>query len=30
MRLAEEIDEATFARKHTEVRDQLASIKLQL
>ena len=23
MRLAEEIDEATFARKHTEVRDQL-------
>ena len=30
MRLAEEIDEATFARKHTEVRDRLASIKLQL
>ena len=30
MRLAEEIDEATFARKHTEMRDRLASIKLQL
>jgi site-specific DNA recombinase len=30
MRLAEEIDEATFARKHMEMRDRLASIKLQL
>jgi site-specific DNA recombinase len=30
MRLGEEIDEATFARKHTELRDRLASIKLQL
>jgi site-specific DNA recombinase len=30
MRLAVEIDEATFARKHTELRDRLASIKLQL
>lgn len=30
MRLAEEIDEATFARKHTEMRDRLTSIKLQL
>ena len=30
MRLAEEIDEATFASKHTEMRDRLASIKLQL
>ena len=30
MRLAEEIDETTFARKHTEMRDRLASIKLQL
>jgi hypothetical protein len=30
MRLAEEIDETTFARKHTELRDRLASIKLQL
>ena len=30
MRLADEIDEATFARKHTEMRDRLASIKLQL
>ena len=30
MRLAVEIDEATFARKHTEMRDRLASIKLQL
>ncbi len=30
MRLAEEIDEATFARKHTEMRDRLSSIKLQL
>ncbi len=30
MRLAEEIDEQAFARKHTELRDRLASIKLQL
>lgn len=30
MRISEEIDEATFARKHTEMRDQLAKIKLQL
>ena len=30
MRLADEIDETTFARKHTEMRDRLASIKLQL
>ena len=30
MRLAEEIDEAMVARKHTEMRDRLASIKLQL
>ena len=30
LRLAEEIDEATFASKHTEMRDRLASIKLQL
>lgn len=30
MRLAEDIDQDTFARKHTEMRDRLASIKLQL
>lgn len=30
MRLSEDIDQETFARKHTELRDQLASIKLQL
>ena len=30
MRLSEEIDQETFARKHTELRDRLASIKLQL
>ena len=30
MRLAEEIDEQLFARKHTELRDRLARIKLQL
>ena len=30
MRLAEDIDQETFARKHTELRDRLASIKLQL
>ncbi len=29
LRLAGEIDEATFARKGTEIRDRLASIKLQ-
>jgi site-specific DNA recombinase len=30
MRLGEEVDQETFARKHTELRDRLASIKLQL
>jgi site-specific DNA recombinase len=30
MRLSEDIDNETFARKHTELRDRLASIKLQL
>jgi DNA invertase Pin-like site-specific DNA recombinase len=30
MRINEEVDEAMFARKHTEMRDQLAKIKLQL
>ena len=30
LRLAEDIDQETFARKHTEIRDRLASIKLQL
>src|SRR5258708_31810634 len=30
LRLAEDIDQDTFARKHTEMRDRLASIKLQL
>src|SRR5206468_3005913 len=30
MRLGEEVDQNTFARKHTEIRDRLASIKLQL
>lgn len=30
MRLADDIDQAVFARKHTEMRDRLASIKLQL
>jgi hypothetical protein len=30
MRLSEDIDQDTFARKHTELRDRLASIKLQL
>ena len=30
LRLAEDIDQQTFARKHTEIRDRLASIKLQL
>ena len=30
LRLGEEVDQDTFARKHTELRDRLASIKLQL
>ena len=30
LRLADDIDQETFARKHTEMRDRLASIKLQL
>ena len=30
LRLAEEVDQDTFARKHTELRERLASIKLQL
>lgn len=30
MQLSEEIDQGTFARKHTEMWDRLASIKLQL
>ena len=30
LRLAEDIDQETFARKHTEMRDRLAAIKLQL
>lgn len=30
MRLSKDIDQETFARKHTEMRDRLASIKLQL
>ena len=30
MRLAEDIDQDLFAKKHTELRDRLASIKLQL
>ena len=29
MRLADDLDEDTFARKHTEIWDRLASIKLQ-
>jgi hypothetical protein len=28
--MADDIDQETFARKHTELRDRLASIKLQL
>ena len=28
--LSEDIDQESFARKHTEMRDRLASIKLQL
>ena len=30
MRLAEEIDESTFAAKQTELRDRLSNMKLQL
>ncbi len=30
MRLSDDVDQATFARKSTEIRDRLASIKLQL
>ncbi|HVX10245.1 MAG TPA: recombinase family protein [Pirellulales bacterium] len=30
MRLSDDIDQETFARKHTELRDRMASIKLQL
>lgn len=30
LRLGDQIDEATFARKQTELRDRLASIKLQM
>ena len=30
MRLADQLDQDTFAAKHTELRDRLASIKLQL
>ena len=30
MRLADDIDQELFAKKHTELRDRLASIKLQL
>ena len=30
LRLSDDIDQETFARKHTEFRDRLASIKLQL
>ena len=30
LRLADDIDQETFARKNTEMRDRLASIKLQL
>jgi hypothetical protein len=30
MRLSEDIDQETFARKHTGLRDRLATIKLQL
>ena len=30
MRIAGEIDQDTFGRKHTEMRDRLASIKLQI
>lgn len=30
MRIADQIDEETFARKQTELRDSMASIKLQI
>ena len=30
LRLSEEVDQDTYARKHTQLRDRLASIKLQL
>ncbi len=30
LRLSEDVDQDTFAKKHTELRDRLASIKLQL
>ena len=30
LRIEDSIDQETFARKHTEMRDRLASIKLQL
>jgi len=30
MRLSEDIDQELFAKKHTQRRDRLASIKLQL
>jgi site-specific DNA recombinase len=30
LRLADDIDQDTFARKSTEIRDRLASIKLQI
>ena len=30
LRLGDDVDQDTFARKHTELRDRLASIKLQL
>ena len=30
LRIEDSIDQETFARKHTEMRDRLATIKLQL
>ena len=30
LRISDDVDQETFARKHTELRDRLASIKLQL
>lgn len=30
LRLSDDLDQATYARKGTEIRDRLASIKLQL
>ena len=30
LRLADDVDQDTFARKSTEIRDRLASIKLQM